>query len=174
MPRNKSRYAIHSGRSSGRLTEWIGAPFVAAETGLAAATFVLDSSLSTLSLAKRPFTITRTIGTLWVGSDQLAGPEYPFGALGMQVVSDKAVATGATALPDPVTEVSDDRWFMYKAFAAYGGVVQGRGNLHTFDFDSRAQRKVEDGDDIAVMMANSSATDGLEYILNYRILVKLS
>ena len=170
----KTRSTFIRGRSSGRLTEWFGSTVVAAETPLGILSFTFDQTLAAGGLAKRPFTITRTIGSIWVGSDQAAAPEYPFGAMGMRVVSDKAAATGVTALPDPISEISDDEWFVWRGFAGYGGTLQGRGNLTEFKFDSRGQRKVQDGETIVVMVANASAADALNYIILFRMLVKLS
>jgi len=99
--------------------------------------------------------------------------EDPFGAVGMQVVSQKAVATGVTALPDPITQEDSDAWFMYKSFAATGFPIVGN-PINRYDFDSRAQRIVEDGSDIAVMVTNASAAAGLAYVLKFRILVRVN
>ena len=162
-------------RSPGRLTEWFGAPFTTQPVPLANSTFLLDSSLGATGLAKRPFTITRTIGLLSILSDQNAAVEVPFGAMGFQVVSEKAVATGVTAVPDPVTEVDDDAWFVYQAWCAEGTASTNAGRpIQQFPFDSRAQRKVEDGQNLAVVVANANNNSGAQYVLNYRILVKLS
>ena len=156
-----------------RATEWFGSADITGSTVLAAATFTFAQSLTAAELAKRPFTITRTVGQIWVASDQVAALEFPFGALGFQVVSDKAVATGATALPDPITEKSSDTWFTYQSFAAAGGPIDGSGGT-IFDFDSRAQRKVEDGSDVAVMVTNADANFGLRFILQFRLLIKVN
>ena len=162
-------------RSPGRLTEWFGKAFASDTIALPAASFVIDSSLTATGVAKIPFTITRTIGLLSVMSDQNAAVEVPFGAFGMRVVSAKALATGPTAVPDPVTEVTDDGWYVYQPFSCEGTLSSNAGRpIMQFPFDSRAQRKVEDGDQVVAMMANASAADGLLYVLNLRFLVKLS
>ena len=161
------------GRGPGRQTEWFGGVFLADISTLAANTFAITHVMSAAELAKRPFTITRTIGSLFIASDQVGTEEFPFGAWGGMVVSSKAVATGATAVPDPVTQVNSDEWFVYVSFAAQGGTIHGA-PFSEFKFDSRAQRKVQDGDEFVLVMANASATDGLFFILNLRILVKLS
>ena len=160
---------------SGRLTEWFGDPFQTVEGSLPANSFVVVSALLAAGLAKRPFTITRTIGMISILSDQNVAVEVPFGAVGGIVVSEKAVATGATAIPDPVTQVNSDLWFMYQSFAAEGSASTNVGRpIEHFPFDSRAQRKVEDGDDFVFVISNASAADGLQYIFNVRTLVKLS
>jgi len=40
-------------------------------------------------------------------------------------------------------------------------------------FDSRAMRKVEDGQDIVSVAENASGSAGLTYVAKYRMLVKL-
>ena len=175
MPRNRVARRSFQRGSASRLTEWIGLTYQTNEKQLAAGTFVVESSLNALALAKRPFTITRTVGLIAVRSDQSAGVESPFGAVGMMVVSDKAVATGATAIPDPVTQVSSDEWFLYQTFLAAGNSDVSVGQVWlVFQFDSRAQRKVVDGEDFVSVIANANATDGLSYIFQQRVLVKLS
>ena len=105
------RFAAPRGVRSRRKTEWFPSADVTALTSLAPATFNFDQSLTAVELAKRPFTVTRTIGSIWVRSDQVAAVEDPFGAVGFTVVSDKAIATGVTALPDPITQEGSDAWF---------------------------------------------------------------
>ena len=172
LRRSQSSVVGVSGR--GRLTEWIASANITAFTSLAANTFVFDQSLTVAEQAKRPFTITRTVGAIYVASDQTAAREVPFGAVGMDVVSAKATTTGPTALPDPITQEASDEWFMYQSFAALGTASVAENPIMVFPFDSRAQRKVQDGEDIAVMVSNASAAFGLIYILKFRILVKLS
>ena len=164
------------GRSSpGRLTEWFADPFASAEVTLVANTFIIFSSLTAAGLAKRPFTITRTVGLLACRSDQAAAIEFPNGAVGGMVVSEKAVATGATAVPDPVTEASSDEWFMYQQWVAGGEASTNAGfPVSQYMIDSRAQRKVQDGEDFVIMIANASAADAITFHLQLRFLVKLS
>ena len=42
-----------------------------------------------------------------------------------------------------------------------------------FEFDSKAQRKIVEGEAIVMLVENGSATDGLEYILMLRVLFML-
>ncbi len=175
MPRNRivRRPSGFGRRSPGRLTEWFGDPFQTVETALPANTFIVVSSLTAAGLAKRPFTITRTVGNIFVRAEsEILGTE-PFGAIGFIVVSDKAVATGPTALPDPITQEGSDEWFTYLSFAA-GGSVGGGAPLMAFPFDSRAQRKVQDGEDIAVMVSNASVADAMQFIVKFRLLIKVT
>ena len=173
MPHSVRRFAGRGRTGARRMTEWLSSVNVTARTALPAGTFIFDQSLSAAELAKRPFTVTRTIGSLYVVSDQVAAFETPFGALGFIVVSDKASATGATAVPDPITEEASDGWFVYKSWAAEADTLRGQ-EVYRYDFDSRAQRKVEDGSDIAVVMSNASAADGARYILKFRMLIKVA
>ena len=178
MPRGRvarRSFGLQRGRSVGRLTEWFGTIFGTDATTLPASTGLLALVMTAAELAKRPFTITRTVGLLSVQSDQNAAPEFPFGALGGLVVSEKAIATGFTAVPDPVTESDSDLWFLYQSFSAEGSASTNVGRpLMQFPLDSRAQRKVQDGEEFAFVIANASAADGLNFFLNLRILVKLS
>ena len=161
------------GRVSGRQTEWNARVFQTAFQALAANSVILDSIAGTQFLAKRPLTITRTVGSLWVNSDQVSATEEPFGALGMLIANDIAVSTGVTALPNPVTDAPSDLWFLYQSFVASGANSAAYNGSSFMQFDSRAQRKVPEGSTVAVLLANSSAAHGLKYILNYRILLKL-
>ncbi len=174
MARNIVRRSF--GRSSkGRLTEWQGDPFTPDFLSLAAGTFTVLSALTAAGLAKRPFTITRSVGMLSVRSDQAVAIEFPAGAVGGMVVSEKASTTGATAIPDPVTEVSSDEWFMYTQWAAAGNASSNVGQTQQdYKFDSRAQRKVQDGEDYVYVIANANVTDGISFVFNVRTLVKLS
>ena len=177
MARNRTvvRRSFGGRSSPGRLTEWFAATFSTAGIALAANSFVINNTFGAAALAKRPFTITRTVGELVVLSDQNAAVELPFGAVGFQVTSEKAVVTGATAVQDPVTEAAADAWFGYQSFAAEGTLSSNAGRpIQRYPFDFRAQRKVEDGMDLAVVVANASAADGLLFLLNFRMLVKLS
>ena len=157
----------------GRLTEWFGSALPTVKA-LAGATFAIDQVLTSTELAKRPFTVTRTVGSLFVGNDQVAAIERPFGALGFAVVSEQAQTAGAASVPDPVADIGSDLWLCYRAFGAIGAPTTG--NPWTeFTFDSRAQRKVEDGSEIVVMIGNAgAAADILNYVLMFRMLVKVS
>ena len=155
------------------MTEWFFGNTVAINN-LAGGTFVLQGSLNATALAKRPFTVTRVVGSMFCGNDQVAAIERPIGAVGMMVVSEKAIATGATAVPDPITEQASDEWFLYRSFGVIGAPTVGNPFME-FQFDSRAQRKVQDGEDVALVVANgAAAAHTLVFTLIFRMLVKLS
>ncbi len=173
MPRiSHARRAPSGGAVRRRQTEWFASVDITGATALPAASFIFSQSLSAIELAKRPFTIVRTVGVLLAEGDQIAANEQAFGAVGAMVVSEKAIATGVTAIPDPITQEASDEWFLYKTFGAFSNPLMR--DMFVFEFDSRAQRKVQDGEDIAFMVANASAANGLNFILKFRLLVKLS
>ncbi len=164
-------------QSMRRKTEWAGSADVTAVTVLAAGTAVLDQVLDQAALASVvPATIIRTVGWVNWSTDQVALGETPFGALGMAVVTEQAQVAGVAAIPTPITEEANDVWFLYQPFvsdifvADATGIMKG-GNV--FEFDSRAQRKVQDGDAIIVALENASAAHGGQYIVKFRMLFKL-
>ncbi len=133
--------------------------------------------VATFTLANQGIdeTILRTVGGISIASDQVAASESQFGALGVCVVSDQAIATGITAIPDPVTDVSDDLWMLYVSFAQefrLGGTAASlTPNFATwYPFDSKAKRVVHSGYALAVVVANASASFGLKFAVNMRLL----
>ncbi len=174
MARRVVRRSSGFRRSPGRLTEWIGIPFQTDATTLPLSSKVIHSGLTAAGKAKLPFTVTRSVGMISIFSDQAGAVEHPLGAVGAVVVSDTASALGITAVPDPVTDVSSDFWLMYQSFVGpQNTAIDGAGPTH-FPIDSRGQRKIADGEDLLVIIANSNAVDGLRYVFNMRFLVKLS
>jgi len=140
-----------------------------------AATAVLQSSLNAAALALRPFTIVRTRGTLHVDSDQNAATEIPFGALGFAVVSDQASAIGVTAVPTPIVDAGSSLFFSWTPWTCMLRFADATGiqySPNTFEFDSKAMRKVEVGEDLIVSFENGSAGDGMTGIWMARILIK--
>ena len=97
------------GHGSRRLTEWAAIVPEITFQGLAAATVVIDSTFTSAD----PATVIRLVGQLTVTSDQQAVGENPFGAVGLCVVSDQAVAIGATAIPTSYTDPESDLWFFH-------------------------------------------------------------
>ena len=124
---------------------------IAASTKLFLSAFTLDNP----GIGE---TIRRTVGLVNISSDQSAAVETPVAAFGMVVVSDAAAAIGVTALPGPITEASDDGWFVWQALVTTQGADTSRNN-NIFNFDSRAMRRVEQGFQIALMI-ETGATFG--------------
>ena len=124
---------------------------VAAATKLLVNVFVLDND----GIAE---TIRRTIGHLSISSDQEAALETPIAAMGMIVVSDAAAAIGITAIPGPLTDASDDGWFVWQSAVVTQGANTSR-ESRVFPFDSRGMRRIEQGFQVAVVL-ETGATFG--------------
>ena len=95
----------------------------------------------------------------------------------MSIVTDQAAGIGVTAIPTPIDDQASDNWFLWFPFAA--GIVFGDSTgfnsnaLTRFDFDSKAMRKVDDGDTAVVVLQNNSSAHAMEFYLSFRMLVKL-
>ena len=134
-------------------------------------------SMSAAALALRPFTIVRTHLNWHLRSDQVIALERYQTAFAGAVVSDQAVAVGVTAVPTPFTELGSDLWFFHQiqagnftfvsstGFDPVGGVVS--------NIDSKAMRKVEDGQDIVFVLENSGQSSGTVNLTAGRMLIKL-
>ncbi len=159
MPnRQRGRVFVRDRRPS--LTNW-GRSVAVSFTTIAPGAKTLI--LAFANLAGINETVRRTRGVLSVRSDQSVAPEAQLGALGMVVVNDLAIAAGAASIPGPVTDASDDGWFVWVPFAQSGkfSSVSNFGG-ERYVIDSKAMRKVEEGFQVAVMVENASASDGLE------------
>ncbi len=119
-------------------------------------------------------TVLRCVGTLIVSSDQQGASEDQQGALGMAVVSDAALAVGATALPGPVTDISDDLWFTHVPFLQRFVFVSAIGVYPRFvtryQFDFKSKRIVESGSSIAIMLESTSLSEGFIAVVVMRVL----
>jgi len=96
------------------------------------------------------------------------------GAWGMIVVTDLALAAGAASIPGPITDVTDDGWFVWQPILSRLEFVTGAGieanSAKIVEFDSKAKRIVETGQIVAVMVENASASFAFEFLLNMRLL----
>ena len=172
---SKSGFIQRSGGAR-RETQWL--ELVATEVAISgASTAVFILSLSTAEKALRPFTIVRTHFNWHVRSDQLAATEEYQSAVGMCVVSDQASAIGVTAVPTPFTDLASDLWFVHSIMAnqfIFVSAIDFEANSGiSKDIDSKAMRKVEEGQDVAVVLENSSISAGSVIISAGRMLVKL-
>ncbi len=170
----------HSGRvlrggSMRRETLWLDVQEVSSALPSAnSATFL--NSLGGGALALRPFTIVRSRFSWMLRSDQRAASEVFQSAFGICVVSDQASAIGVTAIPTPFTDLGSDLWLLHEIMAQQISVTTDVGVLLAgvgSSIDSKAMRKVEDGQDIAVVVENSSVSAGTVSLTAGRILVKL-
>jgi len=157
-----------------RETQWFNV--LLASNTLAAATPVLLSTLSTTGLALRPFTVIRSRGLFLVRSDQVSADEIQIAAYGGAVVSDVASTVGVAAVPTPITDSVSDLWFFYQlGFSSFDFVTgAGFGDFSkNFEIDSRAMRKVEEGQDLITVVENSAVGSGVNVITGVRFLIKL-
>ncbi len=163
--------------STRRQTEWIGSTDITAPTALAAQANTLDQSFSEAQFDFfTPCTIIRTVGFLAMKGDQEAADEDQLLGIGMAVVGEQARVTGVAAVPTPITEEFSDLFFMYETLANGIIVVSQTGTNSNpwavVRFDSRGQRKVATGQALVVTLENAFST-GLEFILKFRMLLKL-
>ncbi len=114
-------------------------------------------------------TVRRTRGMISAFSDTSSLNEI-VGAFGMVVVSSTAVAVGATAIPGPITDESDDGWFVWVPFVAMGSQSAGGQAGYRADFDSKAMRTVDEGFEIAVVFENAHATNAIEVAFGVSLL----
>ncbi len=159
---------ISTGRKSGfivrggarrRETLWFGGTAFT-QTLVATTTSALVLSLNAAALALRPFTIVRTRGVLHVFSDQEASSELYGASFGIAVVSDQATAIGVTAVPTPTTDSPSDLWMVYEFLIGRFAVATGASIAHVGMeriVDSKAMRKVEDGQDIVQVVEGPGA-----------------
>ncbi len=173
---------IRVGRRSGRVfrgggfrreSQWLSQDTVEA-TLAGAPTAVLMTSLNAAALALRPFTVVRDRGVIFVRSDQSGAAESYGIDYGKCVVSDQASAIGVTAVPTPLTDKGSDLWYVYESlFSRFEfHTAIGQTNDGAFlQYDSRAMRKVEEGQDLISVVENELA--GAVVVVTGRTLLKL-
>ncbi len=155
-----------------RETVWFGGIVVTSTLG-AASTAVFQTSLNAAALALRPFTVIRTRGHMLVRSDQTAANEQVNVMYGRAVVTDQAVAIGVTALPTPATDNDSDLWFQFGSASLHFG-VDVKNSIQVLQLiDSKAMRRVEDGQDIAGVVETDANSEGAVIAVFTRSLVKL-
>jgi len=174
MPRSFHRVARVPQR---RLTQWLEMePNVTTHTAVGG---TILFSLTTAEKALRPFTIIRTRILASIISDQVAVSERQIGALGIAVVSDQAEAIGVTAVPTPITDMASDLWLMhqlmYNEISVQTAVGIQQNPLEQYAIDSKAMRKVNDGEDVVVVaeLSSTAGSEGFNLNVGGRILVKL-
>ena len=148
MARRVVRRAPSRGRGARPGGTWARTRFQ--QAGIAAGTklFLGQFALSNPGIGE---TIRRTIGHINFASDQVAAAEGPDAAFGMIVVSAAAAAIGITAIPGPITDSSDDGWFVWQAMDTFQGADSNKMST-LFPFDSRAMRRIEEGFVVAMMV----------------------
>ncbi len=171
----RSGLVLRGGRNV-RESRWL---FITGTTATlpSSSTAIIINSLDAGALALTPFTIVRTRGFLHLKSDQTAAAEDQAVNLGYAVVSVQASAIGVTAVPTPTTDQGSDLWFVFQSLmaAVNAGAGDGQARGQGKDYDSRAMRKVEDGEDIVVVVESEVAglTSGMIVRHTGRLLIKL-
>ncbi len=110
-------------------------------------------------------TIVRVVGTWQCDGVGINGNV----AMGGVVVNEPAFVAGSASMPDPITEIQDDVW-AFISTVSVGTLPRGVGQ-DDIKFDSRAMRKVEEGQRLAIIVSNG--TDGnMGLALYIRVLAK--
>ena len=158
------------GRARRQPTNWTRS-MATGPTTVAAGTKALIATIA-LSNPGIGETIRRTRGIVLFTSDQNTDEDYN-GALGFIVVNDLAIAAGAGSIPGPVTEASDDGWFVWQPLA---GRFETNEQAYPppYMIDSKAMRRVEEGFTVAVMAENSHVTFGMDVTCGFSVLSSLS
>ena len=168
MARNVVR---HARSGSKRLSTWLGIGI--GSTTLTASGGTLTNALNAAALALRPFTIVRTYMEFMVISDQAASVESQVCAFGMAVVSDQALAIGVTAVPTPVNEIESDLWFLHQVmFARQSNLLDTAIGPAHYSVDSKAMRRVDGDQDVAIVAEQSGTGSGLILFLGGCMLIK--
>jgi hypothetical protein len=120
----------------------------------------------------------RTRGWIHCISDQIGAAETFGVAYGHCIVSDQAAAIGVTAVPTPDSDRSSDLWMVYEEimgrFIFISGVgVETAGHNQMRYYDSKAMRKVEEGQDIAIVAEAQAIVSSGQIKKAGRLLVKL-
>ncbi len=99
-------------------------------------------------------TIVRTRGMVSVGFQAHSVDVIVVGVMGMAIVSDQAFAIGVTAIPGPFDQAEWDGWLVWRSFSHQLDVTTDVGRLIpllNFEVDSKAMRKVSEGETVVVV-----------------------
>ena len=166
MSPGRSRAPFCRGKSAE--TNWARSDFPTSGTHLliAQGTKALLGSFS-LSNPGINEVVRRVRGIISWSSDQTAIAQSQIGGFGMIVVNDLALAAGAASIPGPITDGSDDGWFVWEGISSRGAETIGGGTVSQARIiDSKAMRRIEEGFGIAIMVENASGTGGEDFRFN--------
>ena len=161
-------------RGARRETQWLA---IQPATATVDNSSVLVSTLNAAALALRPFTIVRMHMEVYYFSDQVIATESFVGAVGQCVVSESAAAAGVVSIPTPITELDSDLWMLHRfliggfTFADATGFASVDG--YRTSIDSKAMRKVNNDEQLALVVQGDSLGDGVTIIMAGRLLLKL-
>jgi len=157
---------------SSRLTTWFQfLPTEVTQASNSAATlmFVLNAT----ALAMRPFTIVRSHFLVAIGTDQTGSLEAQRAAIGIAVVSEQAVDVGISAVPTPILDMSSNLWMLHQVlYADESQLADNRSPESVYSIDSKAMRKVELGQDLAIVVEGAGFGGGVQITVGGRMLIK--
>ena len=147
-------------------------------------TLSISASTSTVfatgaQIAIADMTLTRTRGELLLflqtASAALSGFQYAFG---LCLVSQNAAGIGATAIPEPLTDLGWDGWFFHHQGALKSPattIVSDLGaQVVRIPVDSKAQRKVRETDVVVAVLETVETVSSIMHAeLRSRILFRL-
>jgi len=108
-----------------------------------------------------------------VDTDQLAASEPFHGAMGLAIVTEEAVAAGVASIPSPYGNSDSDVWMFHQYFAnqfTFGDATGFAKTQVQYILDGKAMRKLTTETRLAILVQNASATSGIEFQLDFRIL----
>ena len=153
-----------------------------------------DDSVTAVTVSARHFmgnvivpnidglTIVRTRG-LFTGRlivAAAAGDGF-IGWFGIGTASDQAVAGGVTTVPSPFTDIGNENWLYIRPVVLLcGDATAGSRNWDmcggtSFEVDSKAMRKIDEGDSVYAMLHLTRIGGGTEgdFTFDSRVLLKL-
>ena len=172
----RTRFVSRGHVSQRRKTIW-GAHVMSQHMIAGGDTAAILSNAGASILAMRPYTIVRTRGFLSLSTDNHVAEELQEFSFGHCVVSDEAFAIGVTAVPTPDTDMDSDLWYVFEQMAAKNEFSSAAGfdprGAIQYRYDSKAMRKVEDGQTDISVIESSGASSGFELTHSFRQLIKL-
>ncbi len=112
-----------------------------------------------------------------VRSDQETAIETYAACFCASVVSEQASAIGITAVPTPFTDIGSDKIFVYAnvfgRLAADSGAGFKSEMGRSTQIESKAMRKVVDGEDVAFVLETPALSAGVVATIYFRMLIKL-
>jgi len=172
---NRNQSSFRGSRK--RLTEWGICTTPTGFSTVAAGAKVLLVLVPVANLApESPATIVRSRFILGVRSDQSTATEDLIGAFGIGFVNVVAGALGITALPGPATDCAWGGWMVWQPLidsirATTDVGFQGR-FTRQYTIDSKAMRKFQEDESLAMVVENTSGAHNFEVALAGRMLVK--
>jgi len=168
--------------SQRRKTDWIGGVVGTSTRTTVGASVVailssFDTRISTNQIIGATTTIVRIRGLLDVGPIGLTADMDAQGAFGFCIVNGEAFDAGVASVPTPWTESFDDRWLYHTYWSVHyelpasGSFV---GQSFVQEIDSKAMRKMNNGDVLIGVIENANAGDNVSVFMNVRTLLKLA